>query len=316
MALMRTLRRRAGEAAIRTGHELLTFDQSSEKVVATFGNREGALVSEACGVLIGADGIRSRVRRLLHPLEGAPRFGEQVLWRGEADALPFFDGTTMIIAGHLHQRTIVYPIGRGLTPGSLRMNWICQIAVADDAPPEEWSRETSAEKVLASFADWRLPWLDVPSLVAATSRIYEFPLLDRDPVESWTDGRVTLIGDAAHPMYPIGGQAGSQAIIDARVLTAALVSETDPCTALRRYEQIRRPVMQDVTLRNRRFGPEAAMQLVEERAPNGFHQIEDVISHQELAGIAATFLDAAGLDVETVNERPSYVLNSTVATGL
>jgi 5-methylphenazine-1-carboxylate 1-monooxygenase len=131
--------------------------------------------------------------------------------------------------------------------------------------------------------------------------------VDRDPVPAWTFGRITLIGDAAHPMQPIGGQAGSQAIIDARALTAALLSTSNPVEALRRYDAERRPVMNDITLRNRRLGPEAAMQLVEERAPDGFTRIDDVISQKDLQAIAAAFSSAAGLDVETVNGRPSFV---------
>src|SRR5262249_12129296 len=136
---------------------------------------------------------------------------------------------------------------------------------------------------------------------------FEFPLVDRDPVDRWTFGRVTLIGDAAHPMQPTGSQAGSQAIIDARVLTQALATILDPLQALARYDAIRRPALNDITLRNRRLGPEAAMQIVEERAPNGFARIEDVISREEMETISRSFHAAAGLDADTVNNRPSFV---------
>jgi len=161
--------------------------------------------------------------------------------------------------------------------------------------------------VLAAFGTWRFPWLDMPALIDRTPDIYEFPLVDRDPVRAWTLGRVTLIGDAAHPMQPIGSQAGSQAIIDARVLTAALLATSNSIEALQRYDAERRPVMNDITLRNRRFGPEAAMQLVEERAPDGFARVDDVISRTDLEAITKSFSAAAGLDAETVNGRPSFV---------
>jgi 2-polyprenyl-6-methoxyphenol hydroxylase-like FAD-dependent oxidoreductase len=147
----------------------------------------------------------------------------------------------------------------------------------------------------------------MPALIDRTSDIYEFPLVDRDPVETWTFGRVTLIGDAAHPMQPIGSQAGSQAIIDARALTGALLMAPSPLEALQRYDAQRRPVMNDVTLRNRAFGPEAAMQLVEERAPDGFARVDDVISRVDLEAITKSFSAAAGLDPESVNGRPSFV---------
>ena len=123
------------------------------------------------------------------------------------------------------------------------------------------------KKVLAAFGGWRFPWLDLPALIEQSPDIYEFPLVDRDPVSAWSFGRVTLLGDAAHPMQPIGGQAGSQAILDARALTRALSETRDPVAALLRYEAERRPAMNDIILRNRNLGPEAAMQLAEERAP-------------------------------------------------
>ena len=156
----------------------------------------------------------------------------------------------------------------------------------------------------------RFPWLDVPALIEQTSDIYEFPLMDRDPIGSWTFDRVSLIGDAAHPMQPIGAQAGSQAILDGRVLTAALLSASDPQAALRNYDAQRRPTMNEIVLRNRKFGPEAALQLVEERAPNGFRRIDDVITRSDLDAITRSFSQVAGLDVETVNGRPSIVKGS------
>ena len=161
--------------------------------------------------------------------------------------------------------------------------------------------------MLIAFGKWSFPWLDVPDLINRTPEILEFPLVDRDPLPAWTFGRVTLLGDAAHPMQPIGSQAGTQAIIDARVLTAALLAVSDPIEALRRYDIQRRPIMNDIVVRNRHFGPEAALQLVEERAPNGFGRIDDVVSQQDLKAIAASFSSAAGLDIETVNSRPPYL---------
>jgi 5-methylphenazine-1-carboxylate 1-monooxygenase len=171
------------------------------------------------------------------------------------------------------------------------------MSVPGDAPSrEDWNRRVSKERVLAVFGAWRFPWLDMSALIGRTADIFEFPLVDRDPVPTWSAGRVTLLGDAAHPMHPIGSQAGSQAIVDAKVLTTALLSAASPIDALRRYDAERRPTMDEITLRNRRFGPEAALQLVEERAPNGFARIEDVISPEELADITNSFAVAAGLE--------------------
>jgi len=304
-----TARQRLGAANLRTGCQFRRFEESGGRVRAWFAERGGeALIEDEADLLIGADGIHSTVRGQLYPGEGEPHFGGQVLWRAAVDAPAFLGGATMIIAGHFHQRVVVYPIGPGKAPGTLLTNWIAQMSVAADAPPrEDWNRKVGKNKFFAKFAQWKFPWLDFPALVDATEEIFEFPLVDRHPVERWSFGRVTLIGDAAHPTQPTGSQAGSQAIVDARLLTAELLAQDDPAAALARYDAKRRPAMNDITLRNRSFGPEAAMQLAEERAPQGFSRIEDVIPRAELEEIAQSFRLAAGLDPALLNERPPLI---------
>jgi 5-methylphenazine-1-carboxylate 1-monooxygenase len=309
MLLLRAVRDRIGGENVRTGFRFLGFEQNRHRVTAMFRETaSGGDTASSATILIGADGIHSSVRRALYPEEGEPCFAQQVLWRASVEAKPFLDGYTQVIAGHSQQRIIAYPMAREPRSKKLLTNWICQITVPEtNFPREDWSRRVPKEKVLASFGAWRFPWLCLPELIEQTSEIFEFPLMDRDPLPCWTFGRVTLLGDAAHPMQPIGAQAGSQAIIDGRVLTAALVSASDPVLALRSYDEARRPVMNDVVLRNRKFGPEASLQLVEERAPNGFDRIEDVISGEDLNKITGSFSAAAGLDVETVNTRRSFL---------
>jgi 2-polyprenyl-6-methoxyphenol hydroxylase-like FAD-dependent oxidoreductase len=309
MLLLRAVRERIGSDNVRSGMRLISFAQNRDQVTPIFkGGGSATLVTDEADILVGADGIHSTVRHQLYPSEGEPRFAQQLLWRAAIDAEPFLGGATMIIAGHFDQRVVVYPMGRGAKRDQLLTNWVCQLAVSDPSPPrEDWNRKVEKDRVLAAFEGWRLPWLDMPALIRNTPNVYEFPLVDRDPVQAWSFGRVTLIGDAAHPMHPTGSQAGSQAIVDARALTAALLATTDPIEALARYDAERRPAMNEVTLRNRRFGPEAAMQLAEERAPDGFERIEDVVSPQELETVVASFSSAAGLDAELVNSRPSFV---------
>jgi len=309
--LAEAARARLGAENLRTGHQFAKFAERGDKIVATFVDRHtGATIAEDEGdILIGADGIHSAVRRQLYPAEGEPNFASQILWRAAVDAAPFRGGASMAIAGHFHQRVVAYPIGPSARhPGKMLTNWIAQMTVSAEAPPrEDWNRKVTKERFFAAFEKWKFPWLDLPQLVADTDEIFEFPLVDRHPVEQWSFGRVTLIGDAAHPMQPTGSQAGSQAVVDARMLTAELIANLDPVAALARYDQIRRPVMNDVTVRNRNFGPEAAMQLAEERAPHGFANIEEVIPRSELEAISRSFHLAAGLDPATLNNRPPFL---------
>jgi 2-polyprenyl-6-methoxyphenol hydroxylase-like FAD-dependent oxidoreductase len=227
---------------LRAGLKLVAFQQNQHRVTATFHDRRsGENVQDSADVLVGADGIHSTVRQRLYPNEGQPRFPQQLLWRAALESEPFLGGRA---AGDFHQRVIVYPIGRGVQSDLLLTNWICQMSVPGEAPSrEDWNRRLSKEWVLAAFGMWQFPWLDMSALIERTPDVYEFPLVERDRVPTWPSGRITLLGDAAHPMHPIGSQAGSQAIVDARVLTTALRSAASPIDALRRYDAERRPMM-------------------------------------------------------------------------
>jgi hypothetical protein len=160
--------------------------------------------------------------------------------------------------------------------------------------------------VLRYFGDWRFPWLDIPALIRAATVIYEYPMVDRDPLDWWGRGRVTLLGDAAHPMYPIGSNGASQAILDARLLAFELSRTVGVASALEAYEQRRRPATTALVIANRQMGPEQAMVVVEERAPNGFVNIEDVMSRAELEEITSRYRNIAGFEVASLNARPSW----------
>jgi 5-methylphenazine-1-carboxylate 1-monooxygenase len=301
--LLKAVCDRIGSHNFRSGLRLVNIEQVGDRVFVAFRRLpNGSSIRDSADVVVGADGIHSAVRGHIHPASGAPQSGGQILWRSAVEGDAFLDGRTMIIAGHAGQRIIVYPIAPGSGPGRCLINWICQKAVRSSAPlVQDWNKRISPDAVLADFDAWRFNWLDLPRLVRASEAIFEFPLVDRDPIGCWSSGRITLIGDAAHPMQPIGGQAGSQAILDARVLTDALISHPDVASALQSYDAKRRPVLSDITLRNRQLGPEAALQVVEERAPRGFEDIRDVISIGELERIASSYSKAAGSDVASVN---------------
>jgi 2-polyprenyl-6-methoxyphenol hydroxylase-like FAD-dependent oxidoreductase len=178
------------------------------------------------------------------------------------------------------------------------------------AEHESWDRKVPLDRFFAAYRDWNFNWIKPAEMMQATSDIYEYYEMDHDPLDRWSFRRVTLLGDAAHAMRPVGSQAGSQAIVDARVLAHALATEPDPVRALAAYDAIRRPQMNEVILRNRQYGPEIVMQMAEDRAPDGFSNIEDVIPRRELEDIAASFKRAAGFDPEILNSRASFSVSS------
>lgn len=252
-------------------------------------------------LLVGADGIRSTVRASLYPDEGPPPWNGLVLWRGTTYGEPFLTGRTMIMAGDGERKFVAYPITDTL------INWIAERPVTGEATGRgDWNRQVPAAEILPHFEEWRFDWLDVPGLIAGAEAIYEYPMVDRDPLPRWTHGRVTLLGDAAHAMYPIGSNGASQAILDARVLALHLTKFQDIGLALAAYEEDRRPPTTALCLANRQMGPEVVMKLAHERAPGGFTDIEQVIPLAEREAIAASYKRTAGFHPDLLNDRPSY----------
>jgi 2-polyprenyl-6-methoxyphenol hydroxylase-like FAD-dependent oxidoreductase len=306
MLLLKTAQERLGKDKILAGRHLDSFEQDDAGVTAKFIDRAtGQPAGEIRGdVLIGAEGIHSVVRRKFYPNEGSPPFSRRMLWRATTEARPFLSGRSMIMAGHADQKFVAYPIcpdaaARG---GSL-INWVAELRVGgDQAPiPRDWNRLADKERFAPAFRLWRFDWLDVPALIDGAKVVYEFPMVDRDPVPRWSHDRVTLLGDAAHPMYPVGSNGASQGILDAAALAEALSSEADPVTALKRYEAVRLEPTAKVVQTNRRHGPEVVMQLAEERAPNGFSDIATVFAPNELEDIASRYKQIAGFNPEQLN---------------
>jgi 2-polyprenyl-6-methoxyphenol hydroxylase-like FAD-dependent oxidoreductase len=216
----------------------------------------------------------------------------------------------MIMAGHEFQKFVAYPISaEAAARGRSLINWIAEKKFAPDHVwrREDWNRPADIGAFLPDFESWRFDWLDVPGLIRGAKAVYEFPMVDRDPLPRWTHGRATLLGDAAHPMYPIGSNGASQGILDARVLTRELLRHGATPAALEAYEAERRPATARIVLANRGNGPEQVMQLVQERAPDGFARIEDVLSPEELEAAAAGYKRLAGFDVGELNARPPIV---------
>lgn len=303
MLLYETVLERLGAAALQTGYTLTDWQETADGIRVYFQTRTGEMQTVLGSCLIAADGIHSAARQKLYPNEGAPLFAGRILWRATSVAEPFLTGRTMIMAGHQNQKFVCYPIAATTEqPGKALINWVAELYVPNWRPPkQDWNRQVGKERFIGPFQSWHFDWLDVPALIDKAETIYEYPLVDRDPLPRWSHGRMTLLGDAAHPMYPIGSNGASQAILDAEAIAHALTATDDVVQALAQYEAERLPPTARIILANRQNGPEQVMQLAEERAPNGFTQIEEVISRQELEEIAARYKQTAGFSVTQVN---------------
>ena len=312
LTLLEAARQRLTETRLHLGCQFSGFDAAPGRGVrARFVDRATGRESIVIDgrLLIACDGIHSTARRILFPDEGAPRWNGAIMWRGVAEFDRVLDGYTMIMAGHPRTKFVCYPISHeAARPGAQLINFVAErrFDTTTLEEREDWNRPGRLEDFLPAFEHFRFDWLDVPALVRAAPAVWVYPMVDRDPLPRWTHGPVTLLGDAAHPMYPIGSNGASQAILDARVLTGCLRHyRADPERGLERYDQLRRPATSEIVLANRKQGPEAAMQLVEERAPNGFARLEDVVTAAELQAIADQYKRLAGFAVTELNARSS-----------
>ncbi|UWQ49473.1 flavin-dependent oxidoreductase [Leisingera caerulea] len=303
MMLYRALAERAGADCFETGARAAGFEKTADgaALLLADGRRiEGALV-------VAADGIHSALRAQLVPEEGAPIWNGRVLWRATTRAPGFKGGAAMAMIGHDHLRLVAYPISQPDADGRVTMNWIAEKSFDPSAPwrREDWNRPADITEFLPDFADWQFDWIDVPGLIRGAEVVYEYPMVDRDPLARWTDGNVTLMGDAAHPTYPVGSNGASQAIVDARVIGAKLLQHGISAAALQAYEADVRPVTTAVGLANRAGGgPDGVLQRVEDLCGGDFGDISEVIPQADLAAHAAKYKSIAGFSIEELNARP------------
>jgi 5-methylphenazine-1-carboxylate 1-monooxygenase len=292
--MLHALADRVGPKALHLGRRLVGVDERGGRPTAIF--EDGRVDAD---LVVAADGIHSVARAQHFGEEGPLQWNGSLLWRGVAETEAVLDGRTMVWAGHPEQKFVGYPIA-DLPEGRQAFNFVAELRRPDSdlATTEDWNRRGSLGDFLPHFEEWDFGWLDVPSIVRAAPATYLFPMVDRDPLPRWTFGRSTLLGDAAHPMYPIGSNGASQAILDARVLAGCLRRHAaDLDEALERYEQARRPATAAIVHANRGHGPELPMVLVEERAPEGFADIADVISPDEIARVTEEYRRTAGFSL-------------------
>jgi 2-polyprenyl-6-methoxyphenol hydroxylase-like FAD-dependent oxidoreductase len=291
---------RLGASAVKTGLSLAGFIQDDGGVTAHFVDaaQGGPGLTDRGDILVCADGIHSAGRKAFYPDEGPPHWDGVMMWRGAVNWPVWLDGRTMAIGGGMGAKFVLYPIAHPGDDGRQLTNWVVNIKVADGAktppPKESWSRAAHRSHYLPYARRFTVPGFDVEGLVRATPQAFEYPMCDRDPLPRWTFGRVTLLGDAAHPMYPVGSNGASQAIFDARALADALARAEHPCQALWEYEADRRAKTAEVVRLNRVGGPERVIDEVEKRSPAGFDNVDDVLSHAERQAIVGGYAGKAG----------------------
>ncbi len=309
MILLAAVQARLGPGAVRVGTAFRSFSESSSEIEVRVRDRFSGVTSVLrADVLVGADGLYSGVRAQLHPGEPAPRWGGIMRWRGVMEGAPFLTGRTVAVAGaNAALKFVAYPISRQAERrGRALLNWVAEVMLPGSRQDiADWNRTGRVEDVLPWFADWKFGWLDVPALITGAPQILEYPMVDRDPLPSWGTGRVTLLGDAAHPMYPIGANGGSQAVMDARVLARSLARAATPAEGLAAYEAARLPGVNAIVLACRDMPADRLLHTVSTRAPDGFDRIEDVLSAAELAAFDQAYRATTLPDVAALNSRPS-----------
>ena len=303
--LLDAFRTRVGADRLHTGWRCTGFAQRAGDVDLFFddplsGEKRETVRAE---IAVSCEGIHSSIRKQLYPHEGPPRYSGINMWRGITRAKPFLTGASMVRIGWLKPaKVLVYPIRDAIdAAGRQLINWVVDIETPEYKPQRDWNRQGRLEDFMPAVRDWHFDWLDVPALLEAADMVLEYPMVDQDPLERWSFGRLTLLGDAAHPMYPRGANGAAQAILDCRALADCLKSDPDPLAALGEYERLRLPATKKVVLTNRQNPPDAILREVFLRTGDRpFRAIEDVISREELAGMSERYHRISGSDKESV----------------
>lgn len=300
--LLDAVSERLGPDAIHLNHKCVSVDQSDGHAIVAFENGR-----EVRGdVVVACDGIHSIARRALHPAVAVPRYEGTTQYRGVTCWPSFLSGASMAYLGtNALGKLVVYPIRNNIDPqGRQLINWVIEVEAADTKMNADWTRKAKVEDFIAGFERCNFDWLDIPAMLRAAVEIYEYPMVDQDPLPFWTRGRLTLLGDAAHPMMPRGSNGAAQAIIDATTLAQLLAHTADPQEAFQEYERVRLPATSGVVIANRGMSPDAILNVIEERTQGRpFKRIEDVISHAELVEWQEKYKEVAGFTARQLRKQ-------------
>jgi 5-methylphenazine-1-carboxylate 1-monooxygenase len=286
---------RLGPDAVVMGHRCTGIAQDGNGVVAQLADAgTHSPVAVRADIAVACDGLHSAVRRRFYPREPAPLYCGKTSWRGVARGVPFLSGASVAFVGTYNSGMVAaYPV-KTYPDGTQLINLIAclpkQIPVDGD-----FDRQGRLDDFIGRFSGWSFDWIDIPRLFSGTDGVLELPLVDRDPISRWTFGRVTLLGDAAHPMSPRGGNGAAQAIIDAATLARCLASAGDAMSALQDYEARRRPATSDIVLANRQSPPDTITEKVEQRTGGSrFEAIGEIATSDELRAISENYQRVTG----------------------
>ena len=310
MLLYKELTQRAGSNIVRTNATLNTWENSPEEINFTLIDRKSHRLMEKskAKIMVGCDGINSTIRAKLYPNEGPAKWSGIMMWRGTTKGAKFLSGRSMVMVGEKKKKFVAYPIHE-YGDGNVLINWICDLRFSDNYKwsKQDWHLKGKLSDLWPSFKNWNFSWLDVAAIIHNTSEIYKYPMVDRDPIHKWTFDQVTLLGDAAHAMYPIGSNGASQAILDAVHLARALEKYGLNSRALNFYEDQRREKVNALIKANREDGPDKILDIVADKAPEGFKEITEVVKMKELQEIAKKYKLAAGFDVNKINKTAAVI---------
>ena len=311
MLLYNQVCKRAGADVVRLGHQVTGYEENADGTVnALIDLADGTTVRETGRLMVGADGLHSAVRAQMHPDQPPIHWGGAIMWRGTTLANPVRTGSSFIGLGTHSQRMVIYPISHpDPSTGLAAINWIAEVTVDNSHGWQSsgWFEPVEIDEFIHHFVDWTYDWLDVPELLRSANIAYKNAMIDRDPVSTWIDGHVALLGDAAHPMYPTGSNGASQAIVDARVLGATLIEHGVTQDALALYDKQLCGPISEVVLRNRGAGPFGLLNMVDERCGGAFEDIDDIIPPAERNEFMAGYKAAAGFAIEKLNSSPSTI---------
>lgn len=311
MLLLEAVKQRLGLDSVHLGHRLTGYEnESGGGVTAHVETANGEQLRFTGSLLIAADGLHSAARAQMYPDQPPMQWGGKIMWRGTSPDVPIRTGASFVGLGTHAQRLVFYPITQpDSATGLATINWIAEITESSTAGRVlgDWNKSVKVPDIIGHFANWKFDWLDVEELMNKAEKVYEYPMVDRDPIPSWQDGGVALLGDAAHVMYPTGSNGASQAIVDARVLGACLVEHGISQDALASYDDQLCSRISDVVLRNRGDGPFGILSIIDKRCGGVFDDVNEVISKKEMQTFMSTYKTSAGLAIEALNNAPQTI---------